>query len=85
MKERLMEILRNPIYPHLDADPIEALADYLIDSGVVLPIHCKDCKHWTYDNYHKHHYCSNAMGLRYVCPENNFCSYGERRTDAETD
>ena len=36
MKEKLMEILRNPIYPHLDVDPIEALADYLIDSGVTV-------------------------------------------------
>ena len=42
-------------------------------------VRCKDCKHWTYDNYHKHNYCSNKFGLRYVCPENNFCSYGERR------
>lgn len=36
-KERLMAILRNPIYPHLDVDPIEALADYLLDMGVTVP------------------------------------------------
>ena len=24
-------------------------------------VRCKDCKHWTYDNYHKHHYCSNKF------------------------
>ena len=36
MKQKLMAILRNPIYPHLDVDPIEALADYLIDSGVTV-------------------------------------------------
>lgn len=48
MKEKLMEILRNPIYPHLDVDPIEALADYLIDSGVVVPVHCNDCQYGMY-------------------------------------
>ena len=25
-----------PIYPHLDADPAEVVADYLLDNGVVV-------------------------------------------------
>lgn len=51
-----------------------------IEKGELLEVvRCRDCKYWTYDNYHKHNYCSNKFGLRYVCPENNFCSYGERR------
>ena len=33
-KAMLMQILRNPIYPKLDADPVEILADYLIANGV---------------------------------------------------
>lgn len=36
VRERLIEILRVPIYPHLDADPIEAVADYLLDNGVTV-------------------------------------------------
>lgn len=36
VRERLIEILRVPIYPHLDADPAEAVADYLLDSGVTV-------------------------------------------------
>ena len=36
VKEKLMEILRNPIFPHELADPVEAVADYLIDSGVTV-------------------------------------------------
>ena len=35
-REKLIEILRVPIYPHLDADPAEAVADYLLDSGVTV-------------------------------------------------
>lgn len=33
-REKLIEILKVPIYPHLDADPAEVAADYLLDNGV---------------------------------------------------
>ena len=36
VREKLVEILRKPIFPHELADPIEAVADYLIDSGVTV-------------------------------------------------
>jgi hypothetical protein len=36
MKEKLVEILRKPIFPHELVDPIEAVADYLLDSGVTV-------------------------------------------------
>ena len=35
-REKLIEILRVPIYPHLDADPAEVVADYLLDNGVTI-------------------------------------------------
>lgn len=34
--EKLIEILRKPIFPHELADPTEAVADYLLDSGVTV-------------------------------------------------
>ncbi len=36
VKEKLVEILRKPIFPHELADPTEAVADYLLDSGVTV-------------------------------------------------
>ena len=33
-RERLLEILNVPIYPHENVDPLEAVADYLLDNGV---------------------------------------------------
>lgn len=36
MREKLIEILSVPIYPHELVDPIEAVADYLIDSGITI-------------------------------------------------
>ena len=35
-REKLIEILRKPIFPHEMVDPIEAVADYLLDSGVTV-------------------------------------------------
>ena len=35
-REKLIEILSVPIYPHLNADPAEVVADYLIDNGVTV-------------------------------------------------
>ena len=37
MRDRLIELLKIPIYPREDADPAEVVADYLLDSGVALP------------------------------------------------
>ena len=36
VREKLIEILRKPIFTHELADPTEAVADYLIDSGVTV-------------------------------------------------
>lgn len=36
MREKLIEILRKPIFPHELADPTEAVADYLLDNGVTV-------------------------------------------------
>ena len=33
-RERLLEILNVTIYPHENVDPLEAVADYLLDNGV---------------------------------------------------
>ena len=36
VREKLIEILRKPIFPHELVDPIEAVTDYLLDSGVTV-------------------------------------------------
>ena len=37
MRDGLIEILRNPIYPKVGVDPAEVVADYLLDNGVIVP------------------------------------------------
>lgn len=50
-RDKLIEILRKPIFPHEFVDPTEAVADYLLDSGVVvLPCKIGDTV-WTIRNY----------------------------------
>ena len=36
VREKLIEILRKPIFPHELVDPTEAVADYLLDSGITV-------------------------------------------------
>ena len=45
MRKQLIEILRKPIFPHELVDPLEAVADYLLDNDVVPVVRCKDCKY----------------------------------------
>lgn len=84
-RERLLEILSVPIYPHENVNPLEAVADYLLDSGVIILVRCKDCKHWDEEtgfcDEHSHFFndgmCWDAFD------EDDFCSYGERRLDGK--
>ena len=45
VREKLIEILRKPIFPHELVDPTEAVADYLLDNGVTV----QECGQWIYD------------------------------------
>ena len=45
VREKLIDILRKPIFPHEFVDPIEAVADYLLDSGVTV----QECGQWIYE------------------------------------
>ena len=36
VREKLIDILRKPIFPHELVDPTEAVADYLLDNGVTV-------------------------------------------------
>ena len=86
-RERLLQILNVPIYPHENVDPLEAVADYLLDNGVRVPVLCKDCKH--YDNSEGICWCHlNSKfypgGMDWHSfPEDGFCSYGERIDDED--
>lgn len=83
MREKLIKILRVPIYPHELADPTEVVADYLLDNDVVPVVRCKDCDHRS-DVLDCGNYLCNRKMYGMVRP-NDFCSYGERRTDERKD
>ena len=77
MREKLIKILRMPIFPHELVDPTEALADYLLDNDVVPVVRCKDCT-----QYNGHRYCRYT---ELIVLDNDFCSYGERSGDGNAD
>lgn len=78
-REQLLQILNIPIHPHLDVDLLEAVADFLLDNGVKIPVRCKACKHRA-DLLDNGNYLCNRKMIGMVRP-NDFCSFGERRTD----
>ena len=72
VREKLIEILGKPIFPHELVDPIEAVADYLLDSGVTVQewISVDDRLPGEKVNcivHYKHAYCENddywAIGI----------------------
>ena len=86
MREKLIEILRVPIFPHELVDPTEAVADYLLDNDVVPVVKCKYCKHWLHmeDGMGD---CSNGRFHLDGCADptmkmDDFCSCGERKDNA---
>ena len=62
VREKLIEILRKPIFPHELVDPTEAVADYLLDSGVTVQEldGCKYCKE--YEDLPEHFIDSKPVG-----------------------
>ena len=72
VREKLIEILRKPIFPHELVDPTEAVADYLLDSGVTVQewVSVKERLPQEKVNcivHYKHAYCDNddywAIGM----------------------
>ena len=70
VRETLIEILSKPIFPHELVDPTEAVADYLLDSGVTVQewISVKDRLPEEKANcivYYKHAFCEdeNHVGI----------------------
>ena len=49
VREKLIEILRKPIFPHELVDPTEAVADYLLDSGVTVQECARPLEEWGED------------------------------------
>lgn len=84
MREKLIElVLRMDI-----TDNVGNIVDFLVANGVEIPVRCKDCKHWkdswvAPDGKHEHGYCYMEDADDVVVGRwgDDFCSYGERRTD----
>ena len=84
MREKLIE-LTNDVLKYLPWGQISShtareLADHLIANGATIPVRCKECKHY---EDHKLKIFENCVRKGRLIPmkPDDFCSYGERRTD----
>lgn len=72
VREKLIEILRKPIFPHELVDPTEAVADYLLDSGVTVQMEAK--LYWKPVKPGEWNLTCSACDSHLGCRENaNFC------------
>ena len=83
MREKLIELLMDAM-PSCYSDTFASqIADHLIANGVTIPVRCKDCK-WAEYGKDYEPYCNHwKSGLYANIKDDDFCSYGERRTDNE--
>ncbi len=82
-REELVKILSVPIYPHEQADPAEAVADYLLDNDVVPVVRCKDCRFSARHDIYDPMECmkwTTKWGVAYTTPDGH-CHKGERKDD----
>ena len=90
VREKLIEILRKPIFPHELVDPIEAVADHLLDSGVTVQEH----GYWeTVVEVKDNTVCGNGIKIEYkrcsCCKnpsknfEDDFCGHCGAKLDLE--
>ena len=73
MRDNLIKILQDM---GRVAFNINEKADYLLQHDVVPVVRCKDCKHLIFSDFYGE--CSKYVKV--VLP-NDYCSYGERRTE----
>lgn len=92
MREKLIELCEDVIlsckaslctdceHNHIDYPNCMGVhfADHLIANGVTIPVRCKDCK-----MLFRTHLAKKCAITRIPVDDDDFCSYGERRTDEE--
>ena len=90
MREKLIELLDSYYVDYgaavsfLTDQESEDIAQLLIDNGVTIPVRCRDCKHYRPQFQGAHRNCTTPYCMRCTAVKvspNDFCSYGERRTD----
>ena len=77
MREKLIELvryMRRTVTPwHTSGD----IADMLIANGMTIPVQCKDCKFYVWDEFDG---CYVCVRIGKFVDTDFWCAYGERRT-----
>ena len=91
MREKLIELLKETPIAEINGHIAEAkvcfvshvfesFADHLIANGVTIPVRCKECV-WCEKGKDYEPYCNHPTDGMHDVQMDDFCSYGERRTD----
>ena len=83
--EKLVELLDETFSHQYDKNlciTARITANFLIDNGATIPVRCKNCA-WSQQGDGVY-YCINPDGLDNYAKPDDFCSYGEQRTEDES-
>lgn len=87
-REEIIRILNTPVI-HLrlksnqDSNIYDVIAGFLLEVGVRIPVLCKDCKYRKEpENRFCNPYCTKHLSMQ--AKDDDFCSYGERKTNEQT-
>ena len=69
IREKLIEILKAPIFPHEQADPAEVVADYLLDNGVTI-------QRWIPVTERLPEHCATVISYNGTCVQKDFYDEG---------
>ena len=84
MRNKLYCLIHSFVFAATEVSDMH-LAEYLINNGVRIPVRCKDCKHCRTASWGER-FCARKQADGVYAElsnlsEDDFCSYGERRTD----
>jgi hypothetical protein len=85
MREKLFYLMTDSKCPafFLNNEQVLALADHLIENGVVIPVRCRECKHRDEDGDICYYHSSFGDDkICYTYPD-GYCSYGKPREKDE--
>lgn len=86
MKEKLIELITEALQRQKGTAKVVAdygtkkIADHLISKGLIIPVKCKNCRHWKYDAGKM---CGRCASLLCYTSDYFWCFFGERKDESD--
>ena len=83
LSEQMAANFEQCVYGGVDSAECQIALDTISEAptvDAVEVVRCKDCDYRVFDDVCKEYYCNCVYGMYGAIADNDFCSYGERRS-----